>query len=140
MWYLCLYTHSPPATLVPRILQAQDYVSSSQTSGMNKLCRASTFARCDKFLLTRTEKVTKKQKWSLQIFISVFSTIAKYMGEIISKTFITWFNDVLLLMLSSMYFAVVLNTPMIFSKLQMMHVSLLIHLKGQHPKEQEQFA
>ena len=28
--YLCLYTHSPHATLVPRILQAQDYVSSSR--------------------------------------------------------------------------------------------------------------
>ena len=30
VWYLCLYTHSPHATLVPRILQAQDYVSSSR--------------------------------------------------------------------------------------------------------------
>ena len=30
LWYLCLCTHSPHATLVPRILQAQDYVSSSR--------------------------------------------------------------------------------------------------------------
>ena len=27
LWYLCLYTHSPHVTLVPRILRAQDYVS-----------------------------------------------------------------------------------------------------------------
>ena len=30
LWYLCLYTHSPHATLVPRIPQVQDYVSSSR--------------------------------------------------------------------------------------------------------------
>ena len=36
LWYLCLYTHSPHATLVPRILQAQDYVSSSRVPGQAK--------------------------------------------------------------------------------------------------------